>query len=163
MADLRISSYDFVAESNRIEGILRKPKDNELEGHELFLDEEELSVDLLEGFVANVADAPIRSKAGMDVRVGAHLPPQGGPGIIADLEGLLCKIEDGDLTPWEAHLAYETLHPFMDGNGRSGRVLWAWHMYHVGLDPLTLPIQHRMYYQALEAHSARDDGVKTSA
>src|SRR5215470_3568331 len=31
-----------------------------------------------------------------------------------------------------AHVRYETLHPYTDGNGRSGRAVWLWHMTLLG-------------------------------
>lgn len=53
--------------------------------------------------------------------------------------------------PWKMHVAFEKLHPFMDGNGRTGRALWAWHMKQLGLDPFALSFLHRFYYQTLAA------------
>ena len=47
---------------------------------------------------------------------------------------------------------YETLHPFMDGNGRSGRILWAWQMIEHNIAPgLSLGFLHAYYYQTLAA------------
>jgi len=39
----------------------------------------------------------------------------------------------------------------MDGNGRTGRAIWAWQMQRLGRDPFALPFLHRFYYQTLEA------------
>jgi len=140
----------FVEESNRIEGIHRPPTDREIDAHVRFLAYGELSVAELEEFVQDVAGVPLRRALGQDVRVGPHLPPPGGPGIETRLKGILADIWNGDLTPYQAHIEYETLHPFLDGNGRSGRALWAWHMNFDGHDPFALPFLHRWYYQSLD-------------
>lgn len=142
---------EFVRESNRIEGITRPPTPAEIKAHKAFLAEREASVGALERFVTGVAARPLRDTAGMDVRVGSHFPPPGGPAIRSELTALVTAINACDLTPFAAHIAYETLHPFMDGNGRSGRVLWAWQMRRDGLDPFALPFLHRFYYQTLDA------------
>jgi hypothetical protein len=50
--------------------------------------------------------------------------------------------------PLEAHVRYETLHPFTDGNGRTGRALWYWMM--VGSSRADLGFLHAFYYQTLK-------------
>lgn len=153
-ADRRLSEGTlraFVVESNRIEGIDREPTEAEIEAHRVFLALRELTISDVEAFVFAVAKALLRDQPGMDVRVGQHIAPEGGPQIRAELVELLADIQAFDLSEYEGHVAYETLHPFMDGNGRSGRVLWAWHMNHAGLDPFALPFLHRFYYQTLDA------------
>lgn len=150
--DLRSSLYDFIRESNLIEGIDRWPTDGEIKAHEEFLDLPEVRVPEMESFVRDVAARRLRDRIGMNVTVGSHRPPPGGPHIRSELSDLLAGIQEvGEYTPWAAHVAYEKLHPFLDGNGRSGRVLWAWHMRQEGHDPFSLPFLHRAYYQALEA------------
>lgn len=145
----------FVAESNRIEGITRPPLQAELDAHRTLWGLAAVEVVDLEQFVEFVAPgARLRRHPGRDVRVGNHRPLPGGPQIERALARLLAAIQDGDLTPYEAHCRYEALHPFMDGNGRSGRALWAWHMQRVGLDPFALPFLHRWYYQSLDAWRA---------
>lgn len=141
----------FIRDSNAIEGVHRDPIEREISAHETFLDLKEVTVPDLERFVDAVAGASLRTLPGMNVVVGPHRPPPGGPKIEAELSELLSSIVDlGLCTPWEIHVEYEGLHPFMDGNGRSGRVLWAWQMLREGRDPFVLPFLHTAYYQALE-------------
>lgn len=148
-----VTLIDFVRESNRIEGIEREPTDYEITAHEEFMELPEVGVPEMECFVRDVAVVPLRDRAGRDVRVGAHYPPPGGPEIREELGQLLLEANDPglDCTPYSIHVEYEKLHPFMDGNGRSGRVLWAWMTQREGNDPFALPFLHRWYYQSLEA------------
>jgi hypothetical protein len=140
----------FVAESNRIEGIDRV-LDHEIAAHIAFLSLlSYVTLEDLEIFVDKIASVPLRRSLGQDVRVAGHVPPPGGPAIETDTKTLLAEINAYELTPYEAHIRYETLHPFLDGNGRSGRALWAWQMLREGKDPFALPFLHCFYYQALD-------------
>jgi Fic/DOC family len=141
----------FVRESNRIEGIQRDPHPPELYAHVQLLSKERITVLELERFVAIIAGGRLRDVKGLDVCIGNHRPPPGGPEIVNRLIALL-----GGEPSWKHrsplifHQLYESLHPFTDGNGRSGRALWAWHMQALGRDPFALPFLHRWYYDSLE-------------
>ncbi len=142
---------DFVKESNRIEGINREPTQEEIAAHEVLLDNKEITVKDLEAFVSIIQPGAIlRRKVGLDVRVGNYYPPNGGPEIEEQLDSLLYKIQDpsGRIGSYKAHIAYEQLHPFTDGNGRSGRALWLWQVG--GEAPIGF--LHSFYYQTLIAN-----------
>lgn len=144
-----MNTLDFVKESNRIEGIHRLPTAAEIDEHDRFVALPVITVADLEQFVsAYQPDAKLRTDPDVVVSVGGHIPPEGGMGVVYALEKLLEDIEG--MTPYQAHVAYEALHPFTDGNGRSGRALWAWHMIET-LGEYPLGFLHHFYYQSLDA------------
>jgi fido (protein-threonine AMPylation protein) len=54
------------------------------------------------------------------------------------------------------HHRFECIHPFQDGNGRTGRVLVTWMFRHYGLPPFDLPEGRRSeYIEAMEAADAQ--------
>lgn len=145
-----MSLHEFVCESNRIEGIVREPTKAEIAAHEKLLLLPYVAVDDLIRFVGVIAPGKLlRTEPGMDVYVGDHAPPSGGDGIVP---ALLTILEDSRTEPpYTVHHRYETLHPFMDGNGRSGRALWLWMMQDHGdlRQALGIGFLHTWYYQSL--------------
>lgn len=144
---------DFVLESNRIEGIDRLPTIDELEASGEFLIGP-CDIDAVLALQAVFAPGkPIRDQYGMNVRVGNYIAPLGGPWMRRDLEAVLGGRLSATTTddPFHIHVAFEKLHPFIDGNGRTGRMVWAWKMLRSGQDPFALSFLHRFYYQTLAA------------
>lgn len=139
----------FIKESNAIEGITRAPTKAEINEASRFMNLNQITIEDLEAFVSIYQPgAVLRDREGIDVSVrGQYVPPRGSPFIRKDLNHLLFRINEGELTAWQAHNAYETLHPFRDGNGRSGRMLWAWQM---GWGELRLGFLRMFYYQTLQ-------------
>ncbi len=46
------------------------------------------------------------------------------------------------------HVAYEKIHPFIDGNGRTGRIFMNWHRARLGLSTLIIKeLEKYQYYQ----------------
>ncbi len=137
------SFEDFVRESNRIEGINRDPSAAEITAHEKFVKLGLLTIEDVQDFVNVVAPGhKLRDQYGLDVRVGDHIAPRGCPEIRTALQTILTGI--GGKDPWQTHIEYETLHPFTDGNGRSGRAIWLWQMTSAPIGFL-----HNFYYQTL--------------
>jgi len=148
----------FVDENNMIEGVDRDPYEDEITAVYNFMDLPVISILDLEIFVDVIQPgAVLRDKPGVDVRVGNYYPPKGGPEIRTSLADLLLH---SDIPPWHLHMKYESLHPFTDGNGRSGRMLWAWRMGEEFFEPCqdkSLGFLHSFYYQTLRMYSKFED------
>src|SRR5581483_4188544 len=132
------------------------PTKAEIEAHQklLAISPAALELSSLQEFVAVVAPGkPLRDKRGLNVRVRDHVPPPGGPNIPDLLIDVLVSAAEG-WNAYEVHQQYERLHPFMDGNGRSGRALWLWQQKHFFNfeRALALGFLHCWYYASLSNH-----------
>ncbi len=81
-------------------------------------------------------------------------PPDEVPRCMADLERFL----HGDDAPYPAlvnaalaHVQFETIHPFLDGNGRIGRLLIAFVLHHAGV------LAHPLLYLSLYFKQHREE------
>ena len=138
----------FVTESNLIEGITRSPTDLELLEHIKFYKLTKITIPALEHFISVYQPGTkLRDKKGLDVKIGKSIPISGGSDIRRRLIKLLDDINNRKISPYEAYISYELLHPFMDCNGRSGRALWQWLMYRPQMTFL-----RQFHHQAIQYH-----------
>lgn len=159
MKPTRFIEYEVIAflkESLAIERINRPVTEKEIEVTSAFLCFETIDYDAICSLQAVYAPGyPVRDKAGMNVHIGGRIPMAGGPKVVTQLTRLVDSIIAGRLDPLEAHTAFEILHPFMDGNGCTGRTLWAWHKLRLGLYPFNFSFLQQWYYDTL-AHYDQD-------
>ncbi len=101
-------------------------------------------------------------KDGEWVRVGAHLGAN--PSFVVELvERALERYRSGppdsilERISW-FHCEFEVVHPFVDGNGRIGRMLINHQLLQAGLPPVIVRARsrHSEYYPALDAYARTD-------
>ena len=141
---------NFIVESNKIEGIFDGPTYGQVEVAQDFLILDKITVNDLNKYVSVMQpNAELREHTGLNVYVGNHSPLPGGPVIRSVLEDILDDANNLQHPFW-IHHRYESLHPYTDCNGRSGRMLWAWGMRQKGLSWGRIGFLHTWYYQSLE-------------
>lgn len=90
----------------------------------------------------------------VQVWVGNHQPPHALkiPELMEqwlfDLSMILAHPSPDNSTPKGMHKVFEYIHPFVDGNGRTGRMLMWWHELKLGKKPtLILNAEKQDYYR----------------
>lgn len=91
------------------------------------------------------------------IRVGTHIAP--APDLISTmLEELLLQYSSTYNAYFldkisRFHLEFERIHPFLDGNGRIGRVLVNFQLFQLGLPPLIVRDKEKdVYYEAFREY-----------
>jgi Fic family protein len=99
------------------------------------------------------------------VRVGQHVPP-----AAAEVSGLMFELlqwwndRSAELSPVLSssilHYQFEWIHPFADGNGRTGRALALWELYRRGFDSHHIFSVDEYYWENRPAYYAALDSVR---
>ncbi len=103
----------------------------------------------------------------IQVRVGRHVPPPA-----ADVSGLMFELlewwnrESIQLSPVLSsailHYRFEHIHPFADGNGRTGRALALWELYRRGFDSHHIFSVDEYYWEDRPGYYAALDAVRVA-
>lgn len=99
------------------------------------------------------------------VRVGRYVPP-----LPQDVSGLMFDLltwwnrESAKFSPVMSsaivHYQFESIHPFADGNGRTGRALALWELYRRGFDTHHIFSVDEFYWEDRPRYYARLDAVR---
>ncbi len=84
-----------------------------------------------------------RDMARLNVYVGDHTAPAWHL-VRPMLDNWLLDYKN--MTPKKAHIRFEYIHPFVDGNGRTGRMLMWWHERQLGQPPTFIDVKDRETY-----------------
>lgn len=144
----------WIRESNLIEGVDDPTEDARCKrAWEWFLKQSLLSTDAILGLHKRIMRLHLGREAGRfrtcGVSVGGRICPPWAevPGLhMLWLARWAAVTELTDIL--KAHVVWEKIHPFVDGNGRTGRMIMNWQRVKAGLEPLLIKYVDRgAYYQ----------------
>jgi len=91
-----------------------------------------------------------RDLAKVNVTVGGHVPPNYNL-VPCLMDNWVLDFQDS-VEPMEMHIRFEKIHPFVDGNGRTGRMLLWYHENKLGITPTLIKSEERYeYYELLRS------------
>ena len=73
--------------------------------------------------------------------------------LLADMESLYRQLHPVEKVAL-FHLRFESIHPFIDGNGRTGRLLMNLQLIRAGYPPINVKFaDRRRYYEAFDSYA----------
>lgn len=153
----------WIRESNLIEGVddVKEDRRSQLAWN-WFIKEEDLCVHNILELHRRIMKVKLGDEAGKFRTCKVFIAGrQGAPwSHLPMLMGLWCRkwrlpshIRSWQISPragfiQDAHVDFEELHPFIDGNGRTGRMILNWQRVKAGLEPLLIEAENRSDYYA---------------
>ena len=132
-----------VAESNAIEGVYDTEEvDRSLVAWDYLAKQPWMSMDVVLAAHFMILYRLWPQEAGRlrthNVTVGGRYCPNHQDVFRLMQEWLNCIKFPGLEDPKKLHIDFEHIHPFADGNGRTGRMLMWWHQVKIGAEPLLI-------------------------
>ena len=156
--NIKAKLSDYVKESNWIEGITDRESHKDHTRRLADFIQGELTVGTVLKF--NKANA-LRDKDDMNVMIGGKICPRGGKHIAVKLSEIIEKGSElylfNTASVLKTHQDFEVLHPFMDGNGRTGRAIFLWQYFGMFKE---IPESFLKLYYYYTLSMARDDVYK---
>lgn len=143
---------EFLRESNAIEGIYDDVAlEDAVKAWKYLIAQPELTLQVIlrthKILMKRISPRVAGKMRMVDVRVGPRLCPawQLVSGLLNEW---IKSVHPGMTDPISLHVAFEKIHPFEDGNGRTGRMLLNWQIINAG-DPLwNCPSANKLMYYA---------------
>lgn len=145
---------EYIHESNAIEGIYSDEQDAQsLVAWDYLKDEPILTfeniallqgkITLLQPDLRDEYKGVYRSTPKINVIIAGRLAPD------PELVDVLIQnfiLDYPALDPLAAHIRFEMIHPFVDGNGRTGRMIYWWHCLQNAEEPILFTGNNRQEY-----------------
>lgn len=126
------------------------------------LDEEKLK-DIHQILTENIMQGGIYRNTDVRITGATHTPPTPNEMynqlrfFYEDLEKNNAKMNPIELVAW-THAEFVRIHPFIDGNGRTSRLIMNYQLMKNGFLPINIKVEDRLeYYNALDLYATKGD------
>lgn len=141
---------EFLRESNAIEDVYSEEAlEDSLQAWEYLKQQEELTHNVVKEahrlILGNLQPEIAGEYRDIQVYVADHVPPN--PEVVhLKMDELLEQIPETGEGAVNWHISFETIHPFADGNGRIGRLLYLWQCRQLNIEPELWTAEERQQY-----------------